>query len=71
MSMVRFIAPEVMKRLLVNCPTTGGVLLLMMGAASEEGNPRASGPVDRQSNRIQAVAYAYPAGDLLISRRKG
>jgi acetyl esterase/lipase len=44
--------------------SAGGHLTLMLGAASDEGNPSAEDPVDRESSRVAAVVAYYPPVDL-------
>ncbi len=58
-------------RLGISGASAGGVISLMMGAASEEGNSKANDPVDRESSRLQAVGCFYPASDLLNFQKDG
>lgn len=52
-------------RIGISGASAGGLLSLMLGAACEQGDPKADDPVDRQSTRLQAVGCFYPASDLL------
>jgi acetyl esterase/lipase len=45
--------------------SAGGHLSLMLGTASEPGNPTSRDPVDRASSRVQAVACFFPPTDFL------
>jgi acetyl esterase/lipase len=47
--------------------SAGGHLSLMLGTASDAGNPSAPDEVDRVSNRVQAVVAYYPPVDLAPS----
>jgi len=58
-------------RIGISGASAGGVISLMMGAAAEEGSPKAPDPVDRESTRVQAVACFYPARDLLNFQKEG
>jgi acetyl esterase/lipase len=51
--------------------SAGGYLSLMLGTAGDAGDPRARDPVDRESNRVQAVACFFPATDLLNYGKTG
>ncbi|MBN1664623.1 MAG: alpha/beta hydrolase [Deltaproteobacteria bacterium] len=44
--------------------SAGGHLALMLGLASDAGNPSASDPVERVSNSVKAVVAFYPPVDL-------
>ncbi len=44
--------------------SAGGHLSLMLGTASDNGNPSASDPVEKMSSRIAAVTAYYPPTDL-------
>jgi len=44
--------------------SAGGHLSLMLGTASDEGDPAADDPVDRQPSRVAAVVAYYPPVDL-------
>ena len=47
--------------------SAGGHLSLMLGTTADEGNPQAEDPVERVSNRVQAVvAYVAPT-DLRVA----
>lgn len=45
--------------------SAGGHLSLMLGTAGDDGDPKASDPIDRQSSRVQAVACFFPPTDFL------
>ncbi|HEV3118625.1 MAG TPA: alpha/beta hydrolase [Gemmataceae bacterium] len=45
--------------------SAGGHLSLMLGAAAEKENSKATDPVDRESSRVQAVACFFPPTDFL------
>lgn len=51
--------------------SAGGHLSLMMGTTGDDGNPRATDPVERNSSRIQAMACFYPPVDLLNWKAEG
>jgi len=51
--------------------SAGGVISLMMAAASQEGNPKARDPIDRESTRLQAVGCFFPASDLVNFEKDG
>jgi acetyl esterase/lipase len=51
--------------------SAGGYLSLMLGTAGDKGDPNAKDPVDRESNRVQAVACFFPASDLLNYGKPG
>lgn len=51
--------------------SAGGVISLMMAAASQEGNAKARDPVDRESTRLQAVGCFFPASDLVNFEKDG
>ena len=44
--------------------SAGGHLSLMLGTASDDGNPASADPVERVSNRVAAVTAYYPPTDL-------
>lgn len=54
------------KRLGVYGASAGGHLSLMLGTASDDGNPKAKDPVLRVSNRVQAVVAWVAPTDLQI-----
>ena len=54
------------QRLGVYCYSAGGHLSLMLGTASDEGNPKADDPVLRASDRVQAVVAMVAPTDLRI-----
>jgi len=58
-------------RIGISGASAGGVISLMMGAAAEEGDPKARDPVDRESTRLQAVGCFFPASDLLHFQEDG
>jgi len=45
--------------------SAGGNLSLLLGTAADDGDPKASDPVDRVSGKVQAVACFYPPTDFL------
>jgi acetyl esterase/lipase len=45
--------------------SAGGHLSLMQGTAGDQGNPKATDPVERTSSRVQAVACFFPPSDFL------
>jgi acetyl esterase/lipase len=51
--------------------SAGGHLSLMLGMASDKGDPNAKDPVDRESSRVQAVACFFPPTDLLNFGKTG
>src|SRR5207342_2870652 len=51
--------------------SAGGHLSLMQGTAGDLGNPKARDPIDRVSNRVQAVTAFFPPTDLLNYGAKG
>jgi acetyl esterase/lipase len=53
-------------RLGVTGMSAGGHLSLVLGTASDDGNPKANDPVLRSSNRVQAVVAFVPPTDLRI-----
>lgn len=44
--------------------SAGGLLALLLGTASDAGDPNAEDPVDRESDRVAAVVAYYPPTDL-------
>jgi len=46
--------------------SAGGHLALMLGTASDPGDPRAPDPVDRETSRVRAVAALVPPTDLRV-----
>jgi len=58
-------------RIGISGASAGGHLSLMMGAASDEGNPKAPDPVDSQSSRVQAVGCFFPGSDLVNYEKEG
>lgn len=51
-------------RLGVYGASAGGHLSLMLGLASDQGNAEAEDPIDRESNRVDAVVAYFPPVDL-------
>jgi acetyl esterase/lipase len=51
--------------------SAGGHLSLMMGTTGDDGNPASKDPVERTSDRIQAVACFFPPTDFLNYGREG
>ena len=51
--------------------SAGGHLSLMMGAAGNDGDPKARDPVDGVSSRVQAVACFFPPSDVMNYGEKG
>ncbi len=51
--------------------SAGGHLSLMQGTAGNQGNPKATDPVDRASSRVQAVACLFPPTDFLNYGKEG
>ncbi len=51
--------------------SAGGHLSLMQGCAPQEGDPKATDPVERQSSKIAAVACYYPPTDFLNYGKEG
>jgi acetyl esterase/lipase len=54
------------KRIGVYGYSAGGHLSLMLGTASDEGDPSAADPIERQSNRVAAVVAVVAPTDLRI-----
>lgn len=52
-------------RIGVTGASAGGHLSLMLGAASDKGDPKAKDPVDREPSRIRAVGCFFPPTDFL------
>src|SRR3954453_5968887 len=51
--------------------SAGGHLSLMQGTAGDDGDPKATDPVERASSRVQAVACFYPPTDFLNYGKPG
>ena len=51
--------------------SAGGHLSLMLGTAGDQGDPKAKDPVNRISNRVQAVACFFPPTDFLNYGKMG
>jgi acetyl esterase/lipase len=58
-------------RLGVTGGSAGGHLSLMLGNASDDGNPDASDPVERFPSRVRAVACFFPPTDFLNFGKEG
>jgi acetyl esterase/lipase len=59
------------QRIGVTGGSAGGHLSLMLGAAGDNGNPRATDAVERTPSRVQAVACFFPPTDFLNYGEKG
>jgi acetyl esterase/lipase len=59
------------ERLGVTGGSAGGHLSLMLGVASDRGNPHSTDAVERTSSRVQAVACFFPPTDFLNYGEKG
>lgn len=51
--------------------SAGGHLSLMQATAGDQGDPKASDPVDQESSRVQAIACFYPPTDFLNYGKPG
>lgn len=58
-------------RLGVTGASAGGHLSLMLGMTSDEGDPKAADPVDRESSRVASVACFFPPTDFLNYGKAG
>jgi acetyl esterase/lipase len=58
-------------RIGISGASAGGHLSLMLGCAGDDGNPDAKDPVDRVSDRVQAVACFFPPTDFLNYGKPG
>jgi acetyl esterase/lipase len=53
------------ERIGVGGASSGGLMALLLGTAATDGKPDAADPVERVSNRVQAVAAFFPPTDYL------
>lgn len=51
--------------------SAGGHLSLMMGTTGDDGNPKATDPIERMSSRVQAVACFFPPTDFFNYGKPG
>lgn len=58
-------------RIGISGASAGGIISLMMGSASEEGDAKAKDPVEREPASVRAVGCFYPASDLLHFSKDG
>jgi acetyl esterase/lipase len=59
------------QRIGVTGASAGGHLSLILGTTGDDGNPKASDPVERTSSRVQAVACFFPPTDFMNYGKEG